>query len=679
MHILYFSLTTSTNQQLNNTATLLPKLLPSLLHGHKIEAVTINNSIVSIPVKWYHNNTTTTTIHIHKIVPPFVIVSELSDEQPLSITISPETVQFQLFQNNNHQQQNTLTVPSSQPILDICHILGNNSLYSVVEFLCNNAWTGGGILLYGPAGVGKTYLMNAFIQSSKRKVKYLSTLQSIQDILQLLPPLTCYSQDYNNMETETPNNQIWILPDSRKLSLKQQQQHEQKTNSTNVTPTNNNISFNLILLRTIERARRLFPHLVVFCESRLSSSIDELWTRPGLLDCKIEISVPNFQQRQVIFEQFLSSTSTTTNQNTTTTSDPDIGSNLILSATKQSAGFSRADIHMACSQMMINNSITNFNYILRTIRTNKHQGCFNPYSNNNKEEESTNTKTILGGLVRQRQLLYRVMIQPLEQSLPISSGILFYGPSGCGKTFLAMHLGRELVSRGLCNFESVQCVDLVSKIVGETERNVREMFERARESGPTVLFLDHIETLAPRRTSEREKTFDRVLSTLLVEIDGISKSSTTSSQRVTVMAATSDPNSLDPALIRRGRLGLKIHIPFPQDDEERAAVMMAASWGMPIIVQQTVINHDSELIISHNGDEAILERSQFFRNICILYHNQIQSMSRAELATLCRDAAMFALRENINCLAITQQHFRYVIPELFISEQADDVINDELL
>ena len=161
--------------------------------------------------------------------------------------------------------------------------------------------------------------------------------------------------------------------------------------------------------------------------------------------------------------------------------------------------------------------------------------------------------------------------------VPPPSGLLLYGASGNGKTMLALSLAREAKEHGLANFIAVRCSELVSKVVGESERAVAEVFHRARKMSPCLIFLDQIEAIARRRqgaddlATTSEHTWDRLLSCLLTELDGIGSKSPQhphgpgsgggegggrplSEQAIIVVGATVDMGRLDPALIRSGRL-----------------------------------------------------------------------------------------------------------------------------
>jgi len=142
------------------------------------------------------------------------------------------------------------------------------------------------------------------------------------------------------------------------------------------------------------------------------------------------------------------------------------------------------------------------------------------------------------------------------------------------------HVGHLVESNGLAAFVPVQAASLLSKVVGETEANIAGLFRRAREAAPCVLFVDEADALAPARGTDgdsTEGTFDRVVSLLLVELDGISRST-----GVCLLAATQRLHAMDPAVLRPGRLGHRILVPAPEDAAEVERVIAATLAATPV-------------------------------------------------------------------------------------------------
>jgi len=143
-------------------------------------------------------------------------------------------------------------------------------------------------------------------------------------------------------------------------------------------------------------------------------------------------------------------------------------------------------------------------------------------------------------------------------------GILLFGPSGTGKTLLAKAVANE----SECNFIAVKGPELLSKWVGESEKGVREIFRKARQASPSIIFFDEIDALVPRRGTYQGSSHvtESVVSQILTELDGMVEL-----KNVTILAATNRPDMLDEALLRPGRLERHIYVPAP-DEESRKKI-----------------------------------------------------------------------------------------------------------
>ena len=198
-------------------------------------------------------------------------------------------------------------------------------------------------------------------------------------------------------------------------------------------------------------------------------------------------------------------------------------------------------------------------------------------------------------------------------------GLLLYGPPGCGKTFLV----KAIAGAGKANVLSVKGAELLSKWVGESERAVRELFRRARDSSPAIVFLDEVDALAPVRGQSTDGgTTDRVVAALLTELDGVEDL-----REVVVLGATNRPDLVDPALLRPGRLERLVFVP-PPDAEARAAILRAASTGVPF------------------ADDVDLDE----------LGRRTERFSGADCAALVREAAVTAMRESLQATTVTAAH-----------------------
>ena len=161
-------------------------------------------------------------------------------------------------------------------------------------------------------------------------------------------------------------------------------------------------------------------------------------------------------------------------------------------------------------------------------------------------------------------------------------GILLHGPSGTGKTLLA----KAVATQSEANFISVRGPELLSKWVGESERGIREIFKRARQSAPCVIFFDEIDSIAPLRGAGGENAVtERVVSQLLTELDGMENM-----HGVIVLAATNRADMIDPALLRPGRFDKIIQIPLP-DKESRKSILKINAEKIPTITATSDPNH----------------------------------------------------------------------------------------
>lgn len=183
----------------------------------------------------------------------------------------------------------------------------------------------------------------------------------------------------------------------------------------------------------------------------------------------------------------------------------------------------------------------------------------------------------VGGLSETKRILLETLEWPTRFAplfaycpLRLRSGLLLYGPPGCGKTFLASAVAREC---GL-NFVSIKGPELLNKYIGASEQATRDLFERATAAKPCILFFDEFDAIAPRRGHDSTGVTDRVVNQLLTQMDGAE-----GLQGVYVLAATSRPDLIDPALLRPGRLDKALCCPMP-DKLDRIDILRALSQNM---------------------------------------------------------------------------------------------------
>ena len=188
----------------------------------------------------------------------------------------------------------------------------------------------------------------------------------------------------------------------------------------------------------------------------------------------------------------------------------------------------------------------------------------------------------VGGLLDVKREMTETLTYPLKYAarfarygMSPSKGMLLYGPSGCGKTLVAKAIANEVK----CNFLSVKGPELLSMWFGESESNVRELFDKARGAAPCILFFDEIDSIAKPRGSGGAgggEAGDRIVNQILTEIDGVG-----AKKSVFVIAATNRPDMLDSAIMRPGRLDQLVYLPLP-DFESRLSIFQAATRKSPL-------------------------------------------------------------------------------------------------
>ena len=225
----------------------------------------------------------------------------------------------------------------------------------------------------------------------------------------------------------------------------------------------------------------------------------------------------------------------------------------------------------------------------------------------------------IGGLESVKRELQETVQYPVEHpekfekfGMSPSRGVLFYGPPGCGKTLLAKAITNECQA----NFISIKGPELLTMWFGESEANVRDVFDKARQSAPCVLFFDELDSIAIQRGNgigDAGGAADRVLNQLLTEMDGLSSKKT-----IFVIGATNRPDIIDPALLRPGRLDQLIYIPLP-DESSRLQIFKAC-------LRKSPVSKDVDLT-------ALAKLTGGF--------------SGADITEICQRACKYAIREDI--------------------------------
>jgi transitional endoplasmic reticulum ATPase len=249
----------------------------------------------------------------------------------------------------------------------------------------------------------------------------------------------------------------------------------------------------------------------------------------------------------------------------------------------------------------------------------------------------------VGGLETTKQELKEAVEWPLKfpnafKNLSVSPprGILLYGPPGCGKTMLAKAVANE----SQANFILVKGPELLNKWVGESERGIRKIFEKARQLTPAIIFFDEMDALVPKRgSSDNTGVSERMVNTLLSEMDGLEEL-----QDVIIIAATNRPDILDPALLRPGRFDRMIMVTTP-DEKSRLEILNIDTKDMPL---------------STDVDLPKLAK-------------ETKLYTGADIENLCKEAGLLALRENIKSSEIGMKHFEDALKKTRASITEEDL------
>lgn len=364
-------------------------------------------------------------------------------------------------------------------------------------------------------------------------------------------------------------------------------------------------------------------HVVVIGATNRPNTIDPALRRFGRFDREIDIGIPDENGRLEILRIHT--------RNMKLADDVDAES-----IAAQTHGFVGADMAALCTEAAMQCIREKMELIdiegdsidaevLNSLAVNqdhfKHAlGTANPSSLRETVVEVPNTTWAdIGGLESVKRELRELVQYPVEHpemfekfGMSPSKGVLFYGPPGCGKTLLAKAVANECQA----NFISVKGPELLTMWFGESEGNVRELFDKARSAAPCVLFFDELDSIARARGSslgDGGGAGDRVMNQMLTEMDGIN-----AKKSIFIIGATNRPDILDPAIMRPGRLDQLLFIPMP-DLPSRQGILTSVLRKSPV---------------SNDVDLAYLAR-------------HTDRFSGADLTEICQRAAKLAVRENI--------------------------------
>ncbi|RLF07465.1 MAG: AAA family ATPase [Thermoprotei archaeon] len=364
-------------------------------------------------------------------------------------------------------------------------------------------------------------------------------------------------------------------------------------------------------------------NVIVIGATNRPNALDPALRRPGRFDREIEIGVPDKQGRLEILQIHT--------RNMPLAKDVDL--NKLAEITH---GFVGADLAALCKEAAmraLRRILPEIDLEAESIPAeilNKIEVTMQDFLDALKEIEPSALREVLievpnvkwsdiGGLEEAKQALKEAVEWPLKYpdvfekaNVTPPKGILLYGPPGTGKTLLAKAVANESEA----NFISVKGPEILSKWVGESERAIREIFRKARQAAPCIIFFDEIDAIAPRRGSGLGDSHvtERVVSQLLTEMDGLEEL-----RGVVVIAATNRPDIIDPALLRPGRFDRLIYVP-PPDAKAREEIFKIHLKGKPLSEDVDI----SKLV------------------------NLTEGYTGADIAALCNTAVMAAVRDFLN-------------------------------
>ncbi len=386
--------------------------------------------------------------------------------------------------------------------------------------------------------------------------------------------------------------------------------------------------------------------VVVIGATNRPDSLDPALRRPGRFDREIEIGVPDAEERQEVLEIH-------------TRNMPlaeDVNLEKIASNTH---GFVGADLESLCKEAAMRvvrrilPEIQNDEEIPEEVLK-KIVVTGNDFKSAQKEIQPSALREVLvqipnikwddvGGLNEVKQGLKEAVEWPLKHPETFKrlgvrppKGTLLYGIPGTGKTLLA----KAVASESEANFISVKGPELLSKWVGESEKGVREIFRKAKQASPTVIFFDEIDAIAGARSGNDTDSgvTKRVVNQLLTEMDGLEEL-----QDVSIIAATNRPDMLDAGLMRPGRFDRHIKVDVP-DEEARIAIFEVHTKGMPL------------------AEDVNLKKLA----------KNTEGYVGADIEAVCREAAMFTLRDDIEANEIPNKYFKEAIEKVKPGNQSGE-------
>ena len=479
-----------------------------------------------------------------------------------------------------------------------------------------------GVLMHGPPGTGKTLLAKAVASESDA---HFIAINGPEIMSKYVGGSEENLREYFE-EAEENSPSIIFIDELDAIAPKREE-------------TNGEVERRTVAqLLTLMDGLKSRGQVVVIGATNRPDSLDPALRRPGRFDREIEIGVPDTDERKEVLEIHT--------RNMPLAEDVDLDK--IASTTH---GFVGADLESLCKEAAMRvvrrilPEIQNDEEIPKEVME-KIVVTGNDFKNAQKEIQPSALREVLvqipdikwddiGGLEDVKQELKEAVEWPLKHpetfkrlGIRPPKGTLLYGIPGTGKTLLA----KAVASESEANFISVKGPELLSKWVGESEKGVREVFRKAKQAAPTVIFFDEIDAIAGARSGNDTDSgvTKRVVNQLLTEMDGLEEL-----QDVAIIAATNRPDILDTGLMRPGRFDRHIHVKEP-DEEARIAIFKVHTKNMPL---------------AKDVDLKKLAK-------------QTDGYVGADIESVCREAAMLTLRENLEAKEIPNKYFKEAIDKV---------------
>ncbi len=482
-----------------------------------------------------------------------------------------------------------------------------------------------GLLLTGPPGTGKTLLAKAVASETESSFYSIAGPEIVSKF---------YGESEKQLrdifeEAEKNAPSIIFIDEIDSIAPKRSEGHDQ---------TEKRLVAQLLTLMDGLKGR---GNVVVIAATNRPDDIDEALRRPGRFDREIKILPPNEKGRKEILQIHT--------RGMPLAEDVDLG--WIASKT---LGFTGADLEILCKEAAMKSlrpylpSLKQYSIKVPTNVLEKMQVKMEHFKEALLMVEPSAMREVLinkpkvswkdiGGLEDVKKRLKEAIELPLKKpelfkkaGIKPPKGVLLFGPPGTGKTLLAKAVANEADA----NFIAVKGPELVSKWVGESEKKIREIFKKARQVAPTVIFFDEFDSISKVRGAGLTDSTERMVNQLLTEIDGIEDL-----ENVSVIAATNRPDLIDASLLRPGRIELKLEIGFP-DKKAREQIFKIHTKEMPI-----------------SKDVKIKD-----------FVEKTKGWSGADIEALCREAGMAAIRDSLSSKAsdvvIKNSHFKQAFEEI---------------